>query len=716
MHFFVSCNAGGGRQVLVRVEAPNAALSALFGVCLCFALLCSQVNLDLGASTQVCVPCALQHTRVRCVTDASRGFVYNLTVVVVGVASNMRPYSFAAIVDSTPPALLIASVSPALGPSELATVGGDVVVLTGTRFGSVCGLNTLAIGTTLLTSLTQCNATRIVAVIPPGSGVLGQLSLTVGVLGATLGASASDVFSYAVPTIASLAGDALLPAAGVFVVGGAPVPSNVTLLGANFGPPGSLYTVTFSSAADGLVRVASTCTRDPVRHAWISCFGVVGVGLHHRWVVNVTGQASAPSTSTTSFRRPTVSAVFGPGGRNANTDGGQVVLLSGADFGPPSASAPVSNDALVSVVYGPPGDPARYTASACAVSSVSLQEAVLTCVTASGTGGNLFWTVTVGGQAGLSPVGPTSYGWPIISSFEGEGAASGVTLGNETVMILGSNFGPAGTVVDAVYTAPVLVTSVVPAPSGGATTVNASEPVLAEFVATGCVVVVAHRQVNCTTVAGAGADIVWRLTIDGLVSQSPVTSYRAPALASLEMVAVVVNGTLVPATDPLGSLSLLSTEGGEVLRIRGDNFGPAAPQPFVDSVVYGGGLAGVQYRMTNCTFAVPHQELMCVTAPGVGSGHKLQVSLLRTVRARAFVAGQCMVPIAGISWFVVYLPMHPLVPPPPPPLPLLSCPGVFCCRCLSWRSPLAFPSRRCRTTRLRCCLRPRRRFPPAAAS
>ncbi len=52
-----------------------------------------------------------------------------------------------------------------------------------------------------------------------------------------------------------------------------------------------------------------------------------------------------------------------------------------------------------------------------------------------------------------------------------------------------------------------------------------SDGTVAEFPAVNCSVVVAHRQVNCTTTAGAGSDITWVLTIGNQTSQSPVTNY-----------------------------------------------------------------------------------------------------------------------------------------------------------------------------------------------
>ena len=154
------------------------------------------VLLAANTSSGTCTPCFLTHTRLRCVTSVSRGAVYNLTVVVAGQASNVKPYSYAAIVDTTPPVVLTATVFPAASTTLLSTVGGDVLTITGTKLGTLCGFNRLALGTTPLLGMTFCNATVIVATIPPGSGALGTLSLTVGTLEASVGGGAAMTFAY----------------------------------------------------------------------------------------------------------------------------------------------------------------------------------------------------------------------------------------------------------------------------------------------------------------------------------------------------------------------------------------------------------------------------------------------------------------------------------------------------------------------------------------
>jgi hypothetical protein len=216
-------------------------------------------------------------------------------------------------------------------------------------------------------------------------------------------------------------------------------------------------------------------------------------------------------------------------------------------------------------------------------------------------------------------VGPTSYSPPIIASFDGAGSANAFTSGNQTVTIFGSNFGPLGTAVTAKYTTNKAISSVV-SPAGAAS--NAS----VEFPASGCVVIEAHRKINCTTTEGAGFSIVWVLTIGNQTSQSPTTSYKAPTITSLRMASVFVNDTLVAASSPVGSLTSLATEGGEVLVLNGTDLGPSSNRTLVNAVSFSGG--SFVYNLQSCSFVVAHQQLQCLTPPGVGSGFRAQVTVM----------------------------------------------------------------------------------------
>jgi hypothetical protein len=211
---------------------------------------------------------------------------------------------------------------------------------------------------------------------------------------------------------------------------------------------------------------------------------------------------------------------------------------------------------------------------------------------------------------------------------------------------------------------------------------------VAEFPAVNCSVVVAHRQVNCSTSAGAGYDMTWVLTIGDQTSQAPVTSYgwvplplcpfhhpapslptpsptvmfqevvsplvlaslcsvvfRVPEVTALEMGAVYENGSLARPFNAVAALSALSTEGGEVLLINGTNLGPAVPRSYVSAVWYTNG--ALLYSLNNCTFLVPHRQFQCVTVPGVGFGHLLQVLFVcgearRSALLSRFVRSKCL--------------------------------------------------------------------------
>jgi hypothetical protein len=222
------------------------------------------------------------------------------------------------------------------------------------------------------------------------------------------------------------------------------------------------------------VRTATNCTRDPVNHAWATCNAAPGVGSLHRWTVNVSGQASSPSTATTSYRVPVLTTVSGPGSSNADTAGGQIVYINGREFGPVSTTVSSINDRLITVLYGPvvrcvspftaqhilcrahvlvvfnahaplgalvlpralQSNLSTYAAVSCTVTSASLASSQLSCVTGQGIGGSLYWTLRIGNQTATGTAGPTSYGRPVVSAFSGAGALSAMTNGSQVMQSL----------------------------------------------------------------------------------------------------------------------------------------------------------------------------------------------------------------------------------------------------------------------------------------
>ena len=71
-------------------------------------------------------------------------------------------------------------------------------------------------------------------------------------------------------------------------------------------------------------------------------------------MVTVESQSSSPSSSTTSYPPPSLVSVSGVGARDADTFGGQVVTLLGADFGPLVNSQSWSIVATYGLVRSPP--------------------------------------------------------------------------------------------------------------------------------------------------------------------------------------------------------------------------------------------------------------------------------------------------------------------------------------------------------------------------
>lgn len=139
-----------------------------------------------------------------------------------------------------------------------------------------------------------------------------------------------------------------------------------------------------------------------------------------------------------SYRPPTMTALSGNGFTNAQTEGGQTVLISGDQFGPVSvlggAYSPLPN---VTAAYGLSTDsPLRYSAGSCAVTTA---QTVITCLTAPGVGFGYLWQVNVAGQVAPLLLGfPQSYAPPVTAIYSGPGSLNANTAGSELVVISGA--------------------------------------------------------------------------------------------------------------------------------------------------------------------------------------------------------------------------------------------------------------------------------------
>ena len=322
-----------------------------------------------------------------------------------------------------------------VGASDATTVGGQQIVLQGDQFGPVTQLASdgTPIGLFIPSAVygpypsgypvvpfaytaVQCRVSvansQILCLTAPGTG-LGLVWMV------TVGGQSSSIFtnqttSYAAPTVAMYSGAG---SADALTSGG----QTVVITGYNFGPQGTLLqNVTYGKTGNEFVASGCTLTQP---HVQITCLTVVGAGSGLSWFVTINGQRSvAPSTN---YGRPIIDSFSGPGSSNANTDGGDAVILTGRFFSVPAF--------LGVVTYGPTG--LDYTATNCQVTQDHVQ---ITCYTVPGTGRTLYWVVTVGGQTSDISLSSTSYAAPTLLSLS---PSSGPTAGGSTMVLTGINLG-----------------------------------------------------------------------------------------------------------------------------------------------------------------------------------------------------------------------------------------------------------------------------------
>lgn len=185
--------------------------------------------------------------------------------------------------------------------------------------------------------------------------------------------------------------------------------------------------------------------------------------------------------------------------------------------------------------------------------------------------------------------------------FRNKAASSADTRGGEMVQIIGANFGIWTERIEAVaYSGP-----------GSPHVFNAV-----------CTIVKPHEELSCITEPGAGAGLKWVVSVDGQTSTTPVTAYTPPTVTGLYVdTSRVVPGST--AQDHLNGVKDVHTDGGEVLMVCGDMFGPPELR-VLTAITYGSGRA---------SYTVPQEDIVhhnhsCasfVTKPGFG--FDLQVSV-----------------------------------------------------------------------------------------
>ncbi|KAH9252082.1 hypothetical protein BASA81_010064 [Batrachochytrium salamandrivorans] len=335
----------------------------------------------------------------------------------------------------------IATAGNIASPSK----GGLLVTITGTSFGPVCGnpgvsstdgaVNCAFLRTTYSRgSLSVTNGLPIVYV-PQYCAVVSQTSIVCGTVPGTgenqkwtlivAGQSAPNtdfVTKYSSPTVGSYENDGAKDAS----TRGSQI---VDIRGNHFGPVGGApIQVTYGNELFPNEFAAVNCYVY-IDHEMIRCLTAVGAGNGLGWKVIVDQQLSRSELSNygppvISFvNRSTTSAATG-----LNADGGQIIYLSGNNFGIPN-----TRNFLEQVVYGPGSNPSLYDiTSRCNVTS----HETISCLGMPGSGKNLAWRVTIRGQTSNSPNALSGFDDPVLSNIS---ITHAVTAGAVPIRLVTSN-------------------------------------------------------------------------------------------------------------------------------------------------------------------------------------------------------------------------------------------------------------------------------------
>ncbi len=173
-------------------------------------------------------------------------------------------------------------------------------------------------------------------------------------VGGQLSAASVASLSYRTALITNISSAALSTDGGTLV----------TLSGSDFGPEDTNVTATYSNGVFSAAALSCVVSQN---HTQATCISGPGVGASQSWRLSVEGQLSTLSVDTTSYLPPTVSTLSGA--LLLDTRGGQLVTVSGTQFGPTGTSS--------SAVYGA----GAYTASCSSASST-----LLVCTSVAGVG------------------------------------------------------------------------------------------------------------------------------------------------------------------------------------------------------------------------------------------------------------------------------------------------------------------------------------------
>jgi hypothetical protein len=539
--------------------------------------------------------------------------------------------------SSGPGAPVLSGVSP---NTDLPTGNATALTVSGDNFGTA--FNASGSAPVIVLTYGPYTATGC-SVVTPGDGSPASIACTsvpgVGwghavfltVNGVPVRPSTRLVISYSPPTVTGITGtdpwaesvgNVTASTTAASTAGG----ETFWLLGASLGVGGSCAGVSLSygppGAESAYTVLPTECTSTTIRFP-----SAEGLGAGHVLRVTVGGQTGSSSAVTLSYGVPVVTAATVPQGALYTTatlptvGAGADVVVSGANFGPlydtnGTALAPV-------VTAGYSADAARgvYTLQNCRRGAGAAVHSTLVCTMPPGVGAGLRPAVRLVDRQGAPAAAASawlSYRPPVVAAITGPGATRAATAGGDVINVLGAGFGSA-------------------AENGAANVADVTNPrsdrgrgFLAyaravdgrRYEGVSCVVA-DDAHLSCLAAEGSGANYSWVLSIAGQPAEGmaglPPQSYAQP------MVYAFYGDGAADA----------DSRGGQVVVVRGGNFGATwanvtasalytwTPAAGASAAGVGAGSAArtpVNYTAALCNVTVPHVELTCLTAPGVGKG------------------------------------------------------------------------------------------------
>eukprot|EP00505_MAST-04D_sp_SCG-Rhode-Island_P001045 Stramenopile-MAST_4_protein_1045 len=535
----------------------------------------------------------------------------------------------------------IDSVSVLTESAQMATGGGDKLVITGTNFGFFTPAKpapTLTVSysnnispTTVFTISSSCSVTERNTVIKcesiPGFG--SNMAITVHIAGESSGSATSTTkISYANPTITSIQQKDGYSAPHILATNGSEI---VEIHGTNLGSPvGLTLEAQYGPGGEGYCAVLCRVVAANIQ---LDCETAPGTGTFHRWRVgNFEHQWESPLSQeniTTSYTAPYISDVAPA---ILSTYGLEMLTLTGLNFGPnatvltgcPSRKGSGTvNVALPRIIYAN-NIGLKYEAADCIILQ---SQTKITCRSVVGVGRQFQWQAIVSGQASPFSKATTDYKPPIISSIIGPGAFGSNTKGGDTFYLRGDFFGPAGSVhIDLVQYWNVEVKNI--------------------FLANSCRVEEAQRSMRCLSGKGVGKNFKYKVAIAGQDSNVGAYNgfYARPTLHGVKR----TNDDPMDNSDTRGfTISLGETlPRYEVAVMNGENFGPANVSWNPIAGEYG--TASVTYEAISCYVSIAHTQVRCTMAPGAGRKHSWTL-FVGAQRSRSPTSSYGIPEILGIS-------------------------------------------------------------------